>query len=224
MDRLKGGVGLLRGGEDRRLDHPCRPLSLVGQVPHFAHRHAQIVRNRLCDGGGLLQNRIQLFAPQNAGTHSLRKLEHGGLRPLCAGTRQGELLVDLLGKGHHLRRAAEGVSRQGPQLGHKVRRVLIIAPGPLCGLVDHILDLRRSLLAVVHPLQPGGGLGPGVGQVHKLLRTAEAQISRRQVPEFAKQPIGGAGAVPKTAVEPFLGSRRAVGAVPERVHILPHPL
>ena len=51
----------------------------------------------------------------------------------------------------------QGLRRVLAEAGNNGKRIKILCPGALRGLVDHLLQLRRGLQAVVHQVQAGGG-------------------------------------------------------------------
>ena len=104
--------------------------------------------------------------PQHAGGEALGQLQHGRLGLLGGGAGEGHLLVDLLGKDHNLRAAGKGVPGQRPQFRYKGRCLRIGAPGAHGGVINHLVEFRRGLEPIVHPIQPGGGSNDAVRQIY----------------------------------------------------------
>ncbi len=178
----------------------------------------------LGNGGGLLQDGVQFLPPQHAGAHGLGELEHSRLDALGAGSRQGELLVELLGKGHQLPVGGKCLPSHGPQLAHHVCRFLVVSPGALGGPVNQVLELRSGLESVVHPLQPGGGLGMGVRQTGKRLHPAQAHIGPRQPQNFSHQTVRSARPLAHFPVDPLLGGGDPVTGIHQPLGVPPRVL
>ena len=173
------------GGQHGVFHHVRRDGALAGHFAHLPGRDAHVIRNGLCDHGGLFQHAVELIAPQSAGRKGLRQLDHSSLCRLAGRARDRHLLLQLLGKGDQLVGIGEGVRGQSAQLGHHVGHVHIGAPGALRGLVDFILRGRGRLGAAGHELQAGVDLRHLVGCLHQLLHRLQAHIGPQQVLEMA---------------------------------------
>ena len=215
---FKLGVGFIGGGKHGVFDHLSGDEALLRILLDGALRNAHVALNGTGNAGGVLQDGVELLAPEGTGGHGLGELEHGGRLALRRSAANDKLLVDLFHESDELIIAFKSGARIGSHTGDGGGGVQIGGPGPLGRGHDFLLQGLHRAPVIHKEIEAGRGAGHLVRQPQERFYTGSGGQCGHNAFDLAQQAARSIGAVAEALVEDFLLLCRPAVALRHFIH------